>query len=209
MRRLIFLLLVLILAAGCIPESDKKVVNMEKGNILMIVAQEGFQPIEFSRTKAELENAGYGINPASIEKGTAKASDGSFVNVISLKEINLDDYKAVVVIGGAGALSLGENIDFINLIKEADAKEMIIGAICISPLNIAKAGILKGKKSTVWYDSEKSPATEIEKYGALFVDKPVVADGRIITANGPSAAEEFGKKIIEAIENAWFWRNKN
>jgi putative intracellular protease/amidase len=35
--------------------------------------------------------------------------------------------------------------------------------------------------------------------GAVPINKPVVVDGRIITANGPSAAPEFAAAILSTI----------
>jgi len=35
--------------------------------------------------------------------------------------------------------------------------------------------------------------------GAVLVDKAVVADNRIITANGPAAAAEFSEAFIRAL----------
>ena len=47
-------------------------------------------------------------------------------------------------------------------------------------------------------DGEQS--TVLEENGATFVDEQVVVDGKIITANGPEAAEAFGKKIVELLQ---------
>ena len=60
---------------------------------------------------------------------------------------------------------------------------------------LANAGILEGKKATVWY----SEAGRIEAKGAVYVNKSVVKDGNIITASGPQAAEEFGKTIAQTL----------
>jgi putative intracellular protease/amidase len=35
----------------------------------------------------------------------------------------------------------------------------------------------------------------MEKGGAVFVDRPVVVSGNVVTANGPPAAREFGKAL--------------
>ena len=35
--------------------------------------------------------------------------------------------------------------------------------------------------------------------GATFVDQPVVVSGKIVTANGPPAAREFGKALVEIL----------
>jgi protease I len=44
-----------------------------------------------------------------------------------------------------------------------------------------------------------SQAKILKEKGAIFEKKPVVFDGKIITANGPGAAEEFGKTIVELL----------
>jgi len=71
----------------------------------------------------------------------------------------------------------------------------------ISPVILAKAGALKGKKATVWSSPlDRSPIKILEAQGAEFVDEKVVWDGNIITGNGPDAAREFGKTIADALE---------
>ncbi len=74
-----------------------------------------------------------------------------------------------------------------------------MGAICIAPTILAYAGVLEGKKATVWNQDGKQ-AEILTKNGAEFVDELVVVDGKIVTANGPPAAEAFGKKILEMLK---------
>ncbi|MBW2993706.1 DJ-1/PfpI family protein [Candidatus Woesearchaeota archaeon] len=168
--------------------------------VLVIVAQNNYQPKEYLDTCSELKNAGIFVDTASITTETASASDSSTLKPdIAVKDANIDDYLAIVVIGGPGALSLAEYPEVLDLIKTAYNAGKIVAAICISPLILAKAGILSGKKATVWCDSEKSQARGLENAGAVFVDKPIVQDSNMITADGPSAASDFGKKIAEAV----------
>jgi protease I len=35
--------------------------------------------------------------------------------------------------------------------------------------------------------------------GARYVDENVVVDGKMITANGPSAAGKFGEEVLKAV----------
>jgi len=35
--------------------------------------------------------------------------------------------------------------------------------------------------------------------GAIFVEKPVVVSGKIVTASGPPAARDFGKALVTAL----------
>ncbi|PIP23942.1 MAG: hypothetical protein COX90_02420 [Candidatus Nealsonbacteria bacterium CG_4_10_14_0_2_um_filter_38_17] len=72
--------------------------------------------------------------------------------------------------------------------------------ICIAPAILAKAGVLQGKNATVWSSAMDKSAVKILKDNeAVFEDKPVVAHGKIITASGPAAAEEFGQVIVKVL----------
>lgn len=169
-------------------------------DVLLIISQEDFQPIEYLHTKQELENAGFSVDVASITTNVAVGKDGSEVKPnLAVKDANADYYKAVVLIGGPGALELGKHKEVLELLKQADKKEKIIAAICISPVILAKAGLLKGKKATVW-NGDRRQSKILESAGAEFIDRPVVVDGRTITANGPAAAKEFGRTISNALE---------
>jgi len=64
---------------------------------------------------------------------------------------------------------------------------------------LAKAGVLEGKRATFWTYPLGSQANILKENVAIFEKKSVVVDGKIITANGPGAAREFGKAIVEAL----------
>ena len=59
---------------------------------------------------------------------------------------------------------------------------------------LAKAGIVAGKKVAVWSGARD----EMLAAGAIVVDEPTVIDSNIITANGPTVAEQFAQRIVEA-----------
>jgi len=47
----------------------------------------------------------------------------------------------------------------------------------------------------------------LQKGSAQYVEQPVVQDGKIITANGPEAAQEFGETIISELSKVKSKRN--
>ncbi|MBD3354881.1 hypothetical protein GF361_02760 [Candidatus Woesearchaeota archaeon] len=169
--------------------------------ILLVVAQTGFQHIEYNDTKDELEKAGADISVASFEKAEAIGKDGSKIDVdIGIKDVGVNDYDAVVLIGGPGAAKqLVGNQDVIRLVQDFDNSEKVIAAICISPVVLAQARLLDGRKATVWNGDDKQEDI-LTAEGAEYVEKDVVVDIRIITANGPAVAREFGKTIIKVLE---------
>jgi len=170
---------------------------------VLVIASKNFQDEEFFRPKEVLEEAGIDVIPASDRLGTAKGSEGGEVNIIyTLKDLLSIKYDALVFIGGTGALKYLDNILSYQLLKRTAKQKKIIGAICIAPLILARAGILQGKKATIWTSTlyQKS-AKELKQLGAYYIDSPVVQDGLIVTANGPSAAELFGGKLIDVLTN--------
>lgn len=136
---------------------------------------------------------------ASTSLDMAKGSLGMEMQPdVLIRDIEPEDYDVVIFIGGPGALALAEREDVLRLLSSAEKKKKILAAICIAPAIFAKAGVLKGKKATVWKSDE---SISILKEGkAIFVDKPVVVDGLIVTADGPQSAEEFGEEIVGMLE---------
>jgi protease I len=167
---------------------------------LFIVAQNGYQDYEYGIPKKILEDAGINTITASKEVGPCKGSHGGTTEAtISLAEINVDNYDTIIFIGGPGATAYQHDVQAHLTAQESINRNKILAAICIAPTILAYADVLEGKKATVWNEDNKQ-AEILTKNGAIFTDQPVVTDGKIITANGPPAAEEFGKKILELLQ---------
>ena len=168
-----------------------------KKRVAIIIAFNNFKDEEYLGTIEELKKKGIEVEPISNSYGIAKGVGGTEVEIKkTIKEIKVDDYDGIVFIGGPGALENLDNPDSYRIAKEAISKNKILGAICISPVILAKSKVLEGKKATVWSSIlDKSPIKELEKNGGIYLDQPVVVDGNIITGNGPKAAHQFGETI--------------
>lgn len=180
--------------------------------VLFVIASEGFQPIEYGDAKKVLEAAGHQVVTVSDRAGVAVAKDGSEV-VVGLTTRDLvanhltpapllgkerGDYDALFFIGGAGAMECLDNEMSYRLLREWQKIGKPYGAICISPRILAKAGVLKNKKATGW-DGDGELGKILSAHGAEYVRQAVVVDGNVVTANGPSAAREWGEKIDEIL----------
>ncbi len=167
--------------------------------ILMVIAFRDFRDPEYFIPKTAFEKAGFIIKTASNKEGIAVGADGGEAEVdVSIKDIDINGFNAVVFIGGAGCLKYLDNNDSYSLIKKAAEKKLFLAAICISPVILAKAGVLKGKRATIWSGPmAKEPIAILKANGALYQEAAVVVDGNIITANGPEAAIAFAETIIK------------
>jgi protease I len=167
--------------------------------ILFLIAQYGFRDEEYFIPKQIFNNSQIKVTTASIDTGRADGKMGGAVDVdISAREADMQDYEALVIAGGPGAVDL-KNHDFIlSLIRQAYELDKIIGAICIAPILLAAADVIKGKKLTVW-NADSKQSLIIENAGAFYIDQDVVVDGKLVTGNGPESATEFANQIVKLI----------
>lgn len=169
--------------------------------VLLVVAQNNYQPLEYSIPKGVLESAGIKAVTVSNQVGVAK-STGNYNSTkvdLSLENININDFEGLFFIGGPGALEYLDNEIAHNLLKTWQKTDKPYGAICISPRILAKAGVLKNKKATGWNGDGRLENLLLEN-GAIYINNSVVVDGNVITADGPISAEEFGKRIVEVLK---------
>ncbi|MBK9942349.1 MAG: DJ-1/PfpI family protein [Kouleothrix sp.] len=71
---------------------------------------------------------------------------------------------------------------------DRDRKE--VAAICLAPVILANAGILKGRKATV----AGTEATTLERQGAQHTGPGVTVDGNLVTGNASKQSKLFGQK---------------
>ena len=168
-------------------------------NVLMVVAPKDFEDVEFYAPKTLLEVNGANVTVASTVS-TALGLNGTTYNTdIMISNAKATDYDAIVIVGGTGVISsLWDDKDLRNLIKDADKEKKMIAAICAAPPILARAGLLKNKKATMfpWSDGIK----ELTKNGANYVDQEVVVSGNIVTGRNPDASVAFGLKLCEELK---------
>lgn len=169
-------------------------------SILMVVAFKEFEDKEYFTPKQYFLAAGVkSVLTASNQMGMAIGADGeeALVNLL-LKDVNVSDFDAVVFVGGLGALKYLDNGDAYRIAKEAVRQGKLLSAISFAPAILAKSGVLEGKHATAWSsDLDKTIIGILQDNAVIFEDKPVVRDGKIITANGPEASDAFSLEIID------------
>ena len=167
--------------------------------ILMVIAEKGFRDEELLVPQKEFVKNGLNVIVASTSAGEAVGKISARVKPdAELSRVNFSDYDAIVVVGGPGSSEyLWDNKVLHKGLAEMQAKGKFVTAICISPVVLARAGVLKGKKATVFPDPEG--ISELKKAGAIYVNQQVVTDGKIVTGDGPDAALEFARAVIKLL----------
>ncbi len=168
-----------------------------KGKVLMIIASQNFRDEEFAKPREILSQAGYEITVASSRTGEIRGMLGMTAEAqTTIDKVNPADYDAIIFVGGSGASEYWENATAHQIAREGVKQAKIVGAICIAPLTLGKAGVLQGKKACAF----SSVLSDLAKTGAHITRSEVTVDGNIVTAQGPEAAEKFGQTILELLE---------
>lgn len=178
-------------------KESQKMSEVEQKKAVLIIAASKFRDEELFETKKILEAANIATTVASSRTGSIRGMLGGQAQAeIVISQLKVDDYDAVIFIGGSGAHEYFDDPVAQDIAKQAKAKNKVLAAICIAPTVLANAGLLDGVKATC-FASQKG---QLKKAGAKFTGSDVEQDDLIITASGPEAATKFGQTIAKALE---------
>jgi protease I len=175
---------------------------MTEKKVLIVIAPRNFRDEELTEPIHYLEKSGIAYDVISTSKGLAIGMLGGKMliekTIADVCDDGIAEYAGILIVGGGGSTEfLWDNQKLLKIVRLFDEAGKVVSAICLSPAVLARAGVLKGKVSTVWNDD--LAIEEIRKAGGTFKSEPIVTDGNIITANGPLAAAGFGEKVAKAI----------
>lgn len=166
----------------------------------MVIAQKDFRDEELLVPKEHFEAAGFQVVIASPDGGDCKGMLGAEVIAdIKISDIDINsETKALVVIGGANSPSLMNVESLGEKLELAKEKEIVIGAICLAPMVVASFDIIHGMSATV-FPTEESLKT-LKDHKVLYIPEDVVVEDWLVTANGPTSADAFGKALVELLK---------
>lgn len=165
--------------------------------VLMVIASSQFRDEEYQKPRKILESEGVQVTVASSSLKESIGMLGARVRPdILLTQARAQDYDAVIFVGGMGATEYWEDPTAHALAQAIARAGKPTTAICLAPMTLANAGLLKGKKATIWKDA----VTDFKSKGVVYTGSPVETDGVVITGSGPDAAEAFGRALVEALK---------
>jgi protease I len=163
----------------------------------IIVPAENFENVEFFDTLGALNQAKVNVTVASNRLGPIIGRNGQpFEPGILANQIRVDNFDAIIVIGGPGTAAFMTDTVVLSIIQEAFDKRKIIGATSFGTSVLAQAGILR---SGVKVTGLMNESANIGRMGGIFTGQLVEKDSRIITCSGPQGAAKFARDITDAI----------
>jgi len=160
----------------------------------LIITSMNFRDDELFTTKRMLDAAQIQTVIASTKLGPIRGALGGLADAtILVDQLKVDDYDAIVFISGP-AEYVGNPVAM-DIVRETVRKNKVLGAIGVAPTILASADVLTGIRATAYLTEREA----LLQAGALYTGFPVERERLIITATGPTAAIEFGRRIAEAL----------
>lgn len=103
------------------------------------------------------------------------------------------NYDMLLIPGGTTKYLEYEGL--VKLVKEYNAQGKYLSAICAAPAVFSAAGVLDGRKATIF--------PELKEYlnpKVIYVEDEVVTDGHVTTSRGPGTAMQFALRALELLE---------
>lgn len=158
----------------------------------LVLLADGFEEIEAITIIDVLRRGEVKTTTASLGKKVVRGSHDIAVEADKLfDDVSVEDFDALVLPGGPAAKTLREDARAQEAIQRAAELDKLVAAVCAAPTALEVAGVLKGKRATV-YPGSKLPSAEL-------VESAVVQDGKIITGRGPGSSMAFALKLVEEL----------
>lgn len=109
---------------------------------------------------------------------TVESPGYHFPSDIAFRDINPDDYLALIISGGRAPEYLRYDQDLMRVTRQMFEQGKPIASVCHGIEIVAAAGIIRGKRVT----AVPKCRYDVEFVGGTYVDEPVVVDGNLVTA---------------------------
>lgn len=162
---------------------------------IAVLLADGFEDIEAVAIIDVLRRAEFDVKVAGVGKESITSAHGLRVSTdVLVESLSSDSLDMVVLPGGFdGTQVLVENAHVQKLLKEMDAKNKNIGAICAAPLALKSAGVLKDNYTCY------PGVQDMINHKGFRDDMAVVCEGNVLTSRGPGTAICFGLEIVKML----------
>jgi len=168
------------------------------GKRVAVLVEDGFEDHELTGPVSGLSTAGATvtlIGPHAARQYTGKRGQ-VVTSDVAAGSARSADFDALVIPGGYAPDRMRLRHAMVDLTKAIAAAGKPVAAICHGPQMLISAGLLRGRTVTCW----PSIAIDVTNAGGLYVDRPVVTDGNLITSRKPDDVPQFTAALIGALE---------
>jgi protease I len=170
------------------------------GKRVAMLVEDEFEDRELTGPLDALRAAGATVTLIGPTAGTefkGKRGQAIVTSDLAAGSARMTEFDALVIPGGHAPEKMRMRHAMVDLTREAMEAGKPVAAICHGPQLLISANAVRGRTLTCW----PSIAIDVKNAGGLYVDKPVVEDGNLITSRKPDDVPLFSEAIIRALSN--------
>jgi protease I len=164
-----------------------------------LLIEDDFDDRELTEPLAALRAAGAEvvvIGPIAGREFRGKHGQAVVAAEMAAGKARMADFDALVIPGGYAPDKMRMRHAMVDLVRDAMAAGKPVATICHGPQLLISANALRGRTLTCW----PSIAIDVKNAGGLYVDRPVVEDGNLITSRKPDDLPQFTHAILKALD---------
>jgi deglycase len=168
------------------------------GKRVAILVEDEFEDLELTGPLEALRAAGAVVvivGPTLGGTYHGKRGEANVISELAAVAARMQDFDALVIPGGHAPDKMRMRHAMVDLTREAMEAGKPVAAICHGPQLLISANVIRGRTLTCW----PSIAIDVKNAGGLYVDKPVVEDGNLITSRKPDDVPAFSEAIVRAL----------
>ena len=166
------------------------------GKRIVILAADLYEDQELWYPYYRLQEAGADVTLVGPEATTYTSKHGYPVTAERTPdEVKAADFDGVIVPGGYAPDKLRRYDGILNLVREINDQDKLVGAICHAGWVLISAGIVGGKEATCYH----AIVDDMKNAGVQYRDEPVVVDGNLVTSRSPADLPYFLPAIMAVL----------
>ena len=114
---------------------------------------------------------------------------------VAITAVAAKEFAAIIVLGGRAPEYLRNDASVLSLVREFAEHDKYICALGHGIQVLTAAGLVKGRTVTC----HAHVRIEVERSGGIYVNKPAVRDGKLVTAQGWRAHPEFYRELFACL----------
>ena len=138
------------------------------------------------------------IGPAAARTYTGRHGIATVTSELAPGNARSRAFAAVVIPGGYAADRIRMRHGMLDLVRAAVAAGYPVAAMGHGAQVLISAAVIRGRTVTAW----PSIAVDVKNAGGLYVDRPVVEDGGLITSRKLDDLVQFVAAIVRAVHPA-------
>ncbi len=173
----------------------------QRAPAVALLVEDGFDDRELTEISDGLSAAGFEVVTVGPVEGRSYAGrhgTATAIAVLAPRAAAARDFAAVVIPGGYAPDRMRLRHSLIDLVREEIRAGRPVGAVGHGAQVLISADVVRGRTVTCW----PSIAVDVKNAGGLYVDRPVVEDGPLVTARKADDIPLFVAALVRVIGQA-------